>query len=448
MTGSHVLPGDIILEIAGFATSTGKSEELCNLRLVSKRFDNLISPLLFSTIRLEFRDADCRRSTAPDHTRCQEIIQALATRSTTVFDHTKKLYFSLGGLHSTNSEDVSAARTSLSDEIFNAICGLKNLRTIHCFFDTRPDTEELAIKIIRALGTLSSFQGFEYIGFSTPFHFTLSAFTFKPLSNLTIFRIGGDWDNPENVIPEVASLLSRCPEMTELSLNGRYSSRLEKPTLRDIFSEIGQLERPWKLQKLELISVIVTLDDIEAYIRHLKHLTFLEIFDNPFSPTFGQIWDIFQQNGIALKELSTDHLEDPLYLHYLSSYSGLTSLKLKPSPERYENPEAVLPKHAETLESLALEWCGTPTKEGIAELVKCQKLTDLQVCVDEMWFDAGLQLSNLAHLLLLPPETHEGDDWLTFNHAVTEILLKYREERGLNFGVNYNWLRKALPGDD
>lgn len=112
------------------ATSTGKSEELCNLRLVSKRFDNLISPLLFSTIRLEFRDADCRRSTAPDHTRCQEIIQALATRSTTVFDHTKKLYFSLGGLHSTNSEDVSAARTSLSDEIFNAICGLKNLRTI------------------------------------------------------------------------------------------------------------------------------------------------------------------------------------------------------------------------------------------------------------------------------------------------------------------------------
>lgn len=68
--------------------------------------------------------------------------------------------------------------------------------------------------------------------------------------------------------------------------------------------------------------------------------------------------------------------------------------------------------------------------------------------IKEMWFDAGLQLSNLAHLLLLPPETHEGDDWLTFNHAVTEILLKYREERGLNFGVNYNWLRKALPGDD
>lgn len=105
-------------------------KELCDLRLVSQHYNNIISPILFSTLRLEFRDADNHQPSAPNYTRCQEIIKALATHSTTVFGHTKKLYLSTAILYSAEREDISAARASLSDNIFDAMRGLKSLRTL------------------------------------------------------------------------------------------------------------------------------------------------------------------------------------------------------------------------------------------------------------------------------------------------------------------------------
>ncbi|EKM83091.1 hypothetical protein AGABI1DRAFT_125570 [Agaricus bisporus var. burnettii JB137-S8] len=343
MSDSHDLPGEIILEIARFATPVDPSgigypigpEELRNLRLVSKRFNNLISPLLFSILHLHFGDVDNRKSPMPDFIRCQEIITALATRSTSVFHHTKKLRLYIGIRYRVESEGILSVWTLLTDNIFDAICGLKNLRTIQSVRVEKkiPNAHPrsiIAAFLTRHLAQKSPSKLFTpwvhsphlkalNISVSAPLSTFLSPLH-SNLSNLTIFRIERDRDSTWHFIPEVASLLSRCPDMTELSLSGRYSLRHEKPILRlrEIFSEIGQLEKPWRLQKLELKSVEVTPDDIRAHIRHLKHLTFLEILENPCSgsaTTFGEIWAIFKQHGIALRELSTDHLEDPFYLH-------------------------------------------------------------------------------------------------------------------------------------
>ncbi|EKM83089.1 hypothetical protein AGABI1DRAFT_125568 [Agaricus bisporus var. burnettii JB137-S8] len=464
MPGSHDLPEEIILEIVKFATPiypTGDrvgSEELCNLRLVSKRFDNLVCPLLFSTLRLRFKDAPPYHITTADYIRSQEIVKALAAGSTTVFHHTKKLYLTITILDSAEIEDNLSARTFLLDHIFNGICGLKNLRTINWYLNSRPHIEELALKVLGALSTITSFQGFEefYLGSSSA---GSHSFTLEPLSNLTIFRAQWEWHKPEHLIREIAFLLSRCPGLTELALRDRPSSQRGNPALREFFSQIGQLKRPWKLQKLELKSVAVAPDDIRAYIHHLKHLTFLEILRRPGSDkatNFGEIWDIFRRSGMALKGLSTDSPDDTLFLRYLSSYSGLTSLRLQALS--YEYPDIVsqicvqvLPNHAETLECLELKCCGLPTNEGLAELIKCQKLTRLLVYIDvsskafrqgddvslfEMWFEAGLQLSNLTDLFLLPSKRNKNKVYFS---TLKRVLLKYHKERGLKFGVNGEW---------
>ncbi|XP_006458563.1 hypothetical protein AGABI2DRAFT_141360 [Agaricus bisporus var. bisporus H97] len=441
MPGYHDLPEEIILEIVKFATPiypTGDrigSEELCNLRLVSKRFDNLVCPLLFSTLRLRFKDAPPYHITTADYIRSQEIVKALAAGSTTVFHHTKKLYLTITILDSAEKEDKLSARTFLSDHIFNGICGLKNLRTINWYLNSRPHIEELAFKVLGALSTITSFQSFEefYLGSSSAGSHSL---TLEPLSNLTIFRAQWEWHKPEHLIREIAFLLSRCPGLTELALRDRPSSQCGNPALREFFSQIGQLERPWKLQKLELKSVAVAPDDIRAYIHHLKHLTFLEILRRPGSDAatnFGEIWDILRRSGIALKGLSTDSPDDTLFLRYLSSYSGLTSLRLKAS---YKTPDIVsqicvqvLPNHAETLECLELRCLYIDVSS------KAFRQGD-DVSLFEMWFEAGLQLSNLTDLFLLPSKRNKNKVYFS---TLKRVLLKYHKERGLKFGVNGEW---------
>ncbi|KAF7777595.1 hypothetical protein Agabi119p4_3667 [Agaricus bisporus var. burnettii] len=471
MAGLQDLPVEIILEIVNFTSTVSLTgyrfgfKELCDLRLVSQHYNNIISPILFSTLRLEFRDADNHQPSAPNYTRCQEIIKALATRSTTVFGHTKKLYLSTAILYSAEREDISAARASLSDNIFDAMRGLKSLRTLHWKLDLSLDPEEVTAKIIHGLGTLSSFRGFEdlRIRFSSPFH-EAPSFILKPLSKLTVFRAYWEWRRPEQAIPEFASLLSRCPELTELSFHSDLTR--ENHTLHEIFSEVGKQENPWKLKKLELRGVTVTPGDISACIHHFKHLTSLGIYGT--SRTFGGICDILHQNKIALKDVSTDHPDDPLFFHYLSSYSGLTSLQLKVPPESYHDNEVahatfldelfmqVIPNHAEALEYLELEWFGLPTTEGLAGLIKCQKLKKLQVSFDisnealqralsegdtsdlETWFEAGMQLPSLTHLFFYRFQTLKftPDSYHKFRRVLKEVGQRYRTERGMKFRVD------------
>lgn len=153
------------------------------------------------------------------------------------------------------------------------------------------------------------------------------------------------------------------------------------------------MEGTLKLKTLRLYRVLVTLDDIEANIRHLKHLTALEIVADPgalVTSNFGAICNILQQNDIFLSCVSTD-ASDPLILSYLSSYSGITELHLygRVGFEDFEVANEVytqvLPKHSDTLEDLSLGstesrvWCKPPTDEQIAQLVKCQKLRRLEI---------------------------------------------------------------------
>jgi hypothetical protein len=150
----------------------------------------------------------------------------------------------------------------------------------------------------------------------------------------------------------------------------------------------------WQLNELQVNGIDVRPGDIRAQARHLKHLSGLEIGNNP-SPTaaedFGSICDhLWREQGILLKRVSTDVSRDPLFLSYLDSYSELTKLC-------FGRKEVVgdgvylkfLLRHAETLVEYQVQaggpWNGFISEVQRAGLLSCQRLRILRVGTSLSW---------------------------------------------------------------
>lgn len=264
---------------------------------------------------------------------------------------------------------------------------------IRYMYSPQHDPEQLAIGVIRALGTLSSIESFEHLRiFSNP----PSSFTLKAISSLTTLRIHWSWDSSNICLPEIASLLARCPRLTEMYLRSEsYSTDAPDTSLHDIFTEVEKSETLLKLERLELSGVVVNPTDFDTYIRHFKDLAFLGITNNPSSKAsaaFGATCNILQKhNDVYLKGVVTDLSGDPLLLSYLSSYSGLNKLCLGLQDNTEDSAVVnriytqILPLHCRTLEHVELgsvrssSWCQLPTPEQVSGLVKCQQLRVLKV---------------------------------------------------------------------
>ncbi len=254
------------------------------------------------------------------------------------------------------------------------------------------DPEQLAREIFRALATLPHFQGFDHLGLmgvlSSPFPLQL-------LSNLTIFKVVWLREKNAYLFPQIASLLTRCPDLSEVSLTGGGSS---DACFNEIFAEISGVEILLRIRRLETHGVVVTSNDIKSIAQHLRHLEFLGITNNrtkDASATLGSICDTLRQHDIYLKGISIDVTPDPLFLSYLTSYSGLIDLKIfvLSSPEEDRSRiitdqiyREILPKHQETLENLKLHsimpgalWSTFPTNDQLSGLRRCQRLKKLAV---------------------------------------------------------------------
>lgn len=186
-------------------------------------------------------------------------------------------------------------------------------------------------------------------------------------------------------------------------LNGKNEHDI---TLQHIFRDLDKMEMDWTLEKLVLKGVVVRFEDIGKHIRHFKNLSFLEILfnDHPLaSTTLGQICRLLQENAIFLKGVVTDHPEDPLLLHYLSSYSGLTKLHFHMSEDDRNSDmilnqvyTLILPNHINTIEYLIMgsdkESRGwedhpiMPKREHLVQLLKCRNLKVVEVH-SKIWLD-------------------------------------------------------------
>ncbi len=256
------------------------------------------------------------------------------------------------------------------------------------------DPEPLAREIFRALATLPSFQGFDRLDILGALP---SSFPLQLLSNLTILKVFWFFEKPVYLLPKVASLFARCPNLSEVSLKSGEASSDARFNL--ICTELSRVEIPSRIKRLETHGVVVTSNDIRSIVQHLRHLEFLGITNNrtkdDASTALGSICDTLRQHAIYLKGISVDVIPDPLFLSYLTSFSGLVDLKifvmLPPeedcsriiSDQIYRE---ILPKHRETLEILQLRslmpgalWSTIPTDDQLSGLLRCQQLKKLEV---------------------------------------------------------------------
>lgn len=109
------------------------TDTLSKLRLVSRRLNTIVYPFLFAELSLGFSDTDTSEQDAPDYVRCRDIIIALATRSTILFERTKVLCICAQKLYWTKDdhrEGVSETQKLVVDKIFHAVSVLKSLRAV------------------------------------------------------------------------------------------------------------------------------------------------------------------------------------------------------------------------------------------------------------------------------------------------------------------------------
>ncbi len=102
--------------------------DLRKLRLVSNNLNALVSPVLFEEIYLGFNDVD--QQITPDCERCEEVINALAARSSLVFENTKKLRIHTHLSYQAQNNERVARNNNIVEKIFDAISALNDLRIV------------------------------------------------------------------------------------------------------------------------------------------------------------------------------------------------------------------------------------------------------------------------------------------------------------------------------
>ncbi|KAF9453628.1 hypothetical protein P691DRAFT_771188 [Macrolepiota fuliginosa MF-IS2] len=447
MTTLSNLPGELISQIVSLSI-LNKRTDVCSLRLVSRSLNDWATPTLFSTLVLKFANSS-------DFTRCLDIVTALASGSTRVFEHTRELQFSSHHLFQGRG-NVSIIQVLL-ENIFNAISALRSLETVNWFYYPRYDPVGLANAFTRALGTIPTFHSFGglYILTAPP-----PTFSLQPLSGLRAITCSSGWQGP-HLISEIASLLARCPDISCFRFNGDSFARFA-----DLFAEVNKSGQSLPLKRLCLAEVSVIADDIENNIRHLRCLESLSISRNLKNSATAseEIYTVLGRHDVFLKELNVEI--NPFILDYIASYSGLRDLRLAVGHPSLEDSPAVvdrfykglLPLHQETLEQLEIVstlpsvWTKLPSMDHLREVAKCRRLRRLTIWsgVDEAkpersyiaacdaWLTVGAQLPELTDLCIKfpsdappfeDPEVDAGD-------LLLAALSRIRRETGKRFLVN------------
>lgn len=447
-------------------------EELRNLRLVSRRFHEIASSVLFHRLVLDFRDpAPDSSKLGPDCLRCIERVVAMAAGTTRVFRNTKELRLSTYGPFSSvrdESQDnrvhpeVGQSRQLFVDSICNAISSLQMLRAFRWVHDPICEDPQLAPEVIRGLSTIATLQKLELSLLSGKL---ASTFSLRPISNLTVLHIEyADMASP-TFISEMGPLLARCPFLATASFQGPLTFEADSVSLRDIFTEANRLKVVLPLKSLELRGVVVTADDVHAVLQQLREIEFLGISRNPSShatTVFGEICGILKQQGTLLKSISTDVVHDDALLDFLTLNSGLQELILRPEHSLDNSSELlkriytnVLPSQRETLRVLKLGlytapkvWVALPKAEWRDEIIRCRKLrwiqshfeyTEQLAATFAEWLEIGSRLPELEHLQLFP-SIHSARTWppwkMRMLASTSTPISQFREKNGRSFLVN------------
>jgi hypothetical protein len=222
---------------------------------------------------------------------------------------------------------------------------------------------------------------------------------FSRLRELRIFKFTLKADKntsyhlPEKFLSQIPRILEHCLNLESFSfVTPKKCDPHESPSVNfeEIFGPASTVPQDMKLASLELRGVTVAASKFRQHIRHFRHLTKLHItFDHRSSAAtnIGEILHLLAEDRIYLKDISVDAIHHPGVFDYLTSYSGIERLSLRPLHAEDDSPEllrrfflSVLPTHSNSLRwlyirgNLETEWSKALPRMYLREIEKCQLL--------------------------------------------------------------------------
>ena len=131
-------------------------------------------------------------------------------------------------------------------------------------------------------------------------------------------------------IDQLATLISRCPNLTHLDIN------CPRISIEELFrvTNTNRTNPPLSIENLNLMLVKVTPVGFELALRHLKALKHFGLH-NKMGMIVGShranIWAILRREKIILSTISTDWLDPEGLGLYLRAFHGLKNLHVQPN---------------------------------------------------------------------------------------------------------------------
>lgn len=272
--------------------------------------------------------------------------------------------------------------------------------------------------VMEALRTLTSITSL-HIDISrcrleVPFHW------FTGLQEISTSGTGGEYHN--GTFENLARMVAQSPQLNSIKMKStlRFRVPLDKSqSLHQLFQYYPKDAPPLRLRTLLLDTCLLRLDNIT--IPHLKHLTSLTIKNikdtsesrpvwsipeseeveaeqKRWGSNLQEIWSVILKANIFLEEITVD-VVPPALVTYLSSYSGLKTLKLATDGREHSDYLAnqfyskSLANHVQSLRILGIQaiyegsWCvGDHNLSLISQCINLERL-DVSVIASQVDLD-------------------------------------------------------------
>ncbi|KAJ3570997.1 hypothetical protein NP233_g4031 [Leucocoprinus birnbaumii] len=472
------LPGEILEKILSFLPR-GKETRFRDLRLVSRRLDHIVSAEIFHKISFSaFRSltVDAKRGIAEMESICKHV--NILRLSTGVPADRVKIdpgpWLKLVELFIPKLANLTCLEWW--HVLVDCDYGPRGVQRTIELFGSLPNLRELTLR-------LCAYPPVELVQSKPDEDFE---FPLDPICNLQKLALTWDLERrpPPILLQQISALIARSPDLEDFRFIipfafHRHENYGPQVKLGEIFGGTSSMVTPLRLRSLETRAVVVDGGDFRRHLQHFHHLDRLRIRHDPSSSAarnIGEVFETLSSEHIYLRNVHIDAINDARVFDYLSSFSGIQELSLKPGDPLDDSPalierffQKVLPTQSASLKFLRLggnirtQWSRSIRMEDLSRITDCQYLGHIFCWVwvthDEVqstdstvldrWLETAMQLRNLKRFSCPPVTLKETQfesqfdfgEWLPGQAAHDSEVQHFVEK--VVFEFKWKWQAKA-----
>ncbi|KAJ3573462.1 hypothetical protein NP233_g2413 [Leucocoprinus birnbaumii] len=462
------IPEEVLIKIIEYIPIDTKFR---SLRLVSKRFNDTITPILFSTFKIYMRNSPGLR--------CDSLIAALTDKNASVFTNLKNLKVFISPTYSGSDRKPWFNLLSM---LLNVASDVYCVSWTHRLPNARLTGDQLdksyphhAIeRFTQSLGALPNFKELHVDICPQSEEDPNPNFPLEPIAGLRVLEfVWSDYQRlDKSILSQISRLLARSPEIEAFSFRVYPGPKNEGLRLEEIFDATLGLSLDLKLKALEVRGVVVDESTWRKCVRHFHYLERLTVREDP-SPiatsNIGGVFRMLSKEQIHLKEIHIDALNHDGVMDYMTSFSGLEKLFMRPDHPLDDSLDlvhrfftAALPCHKQSLKLLKIggnsttAWSKILTTEQWNHLAACTQLEHLRCwvsitseevalgCSDTLnaWLETSIRLPKLRlfecpYVSVNGPYTSQlrGSDLLV-NELVKKTVEAFIRRNHISFDID------------